>query len=92
LSNSGEVAVALLDTVDESLVVPGEIMTTTIRECIERCSPSRYERVPTELETRQQAIWESSSACACVDNGKFIVRNVLGSFAVNNAEEGNRNG
>jgi hypothetical protein len=86
LAHSGEVAVALLDAVDESLLVPGELMTTTIRECIERCPPPRPEQIPTELETCQRALEELPSACACLDFRKLVVWNVRSSLAVNFAE------
>jgi hypothetical protein len=86
LAHSGEVAVALLDAVDESLLVPGEIMTTTIRECIERCSPPRREQIPTGLETSQRALEELPSACACMDFGNLVVRNVRDNLVVSFAE------
>jgi hypothetical protein len=90
LAHSGEVAVALLDAVDESLLVPDEIMTTTIRECIDRCSPPRSEQIPTEVETCQHALRELPSACACMDIKKLVVRNLRGSLAVNFAERDGR--
>jgi hypothetical protein len=86
LAHSDEVAVALLDAVDESLLVPGEIMTTTIRECIERCSPPRREQIPTEVETCQHALRKLPSAYACMDIRKLVVRNLRRSLAVNFAE------
>jgi hypothetical protein len=86
LAHSGEVAVALLDAVDESLLVPGEIMTTTIRESVERCSPPRREQIPTGFETCQRALEELPSACVCMDLGKWVVGNVRGSLGMNFAE------
>ena len=92
MARSGELAVALVDAVDESLLVRGEIMTTTIGESIERSSPRKRKQIPMKIETCQQTLWELPSACARVDNGKFLVRNVLGIFAVNYAEEEKRGG
>jgi hypothetical protein len=86
LAHSGEVAVALLDTVDGPPPVPGEIMTKTIRWCIEVCSPRRHEQFPTELETCQHPPRGLPSACARMDFGKLVLRNVRGSLAVNFAE------
>jgi hypothetical protein len=86
LAHSGEVAFAILDAVDKSLLVPGEITTTTLRDCIERCLSSTRERTPTELETCQRALEESPSASAWMEYGKWVVGNVRGSLTENFAE------
>ena len=86
MAHSGEVAIALLDAEYESLLVHGEIITTTVRECKERCFTPRRERIPTELETCQRALEELPRVRACVDFGKWVVGNVRGSLAANFAE------
>jgi len=90
LAHSGEVAVALLDTIGERLLVPGEIITTTVRQCIERFFPPRRERIRTELETCKRGLEELPNACACNDFGKLVLGNVRGSLAANFAQHDHR--
>ena len=73
---------ALLEAVDKGLLVPGELVRTTIYARIESSYKVRREDIPEKLETFDKALQELLGAGAKVME-KIIVRNLYNSLGLN---------
>ncbi len=83
-----ELAAALLDAVDESLLVPGEIVRTTMYERVERSYQVRREEIPENLEMFHQALEDLLGASSSVME-KLIAKNLYRFLELQFTERGN---
>jgi hypothetical protein len=75
LAPSRDVADSLVQAVDEALLVPGEIVRTTIYERIERSYQVRREEIPEKLEIFHRALQQLLGVSGKVME-KLIARNL----------------
>ena len=79
---------ALLEAVDQGLLVPGEIVRAAIYERIERSYQIRREEIPEKLETFHNALQELMSTGAKVIE-KLIAKNLYQRLGLNFTEHVN---
>jgi len=82
LAHSLELGVALLESVDESLLVPGEIVRAAIYERLERSYQLRREEIPEKLEAFHLALEDLLGASSKVVE-RLIAKNLYGRLSLN---------
>lgn len=80
-----ELGKALLEAVDQGLLVPGEIVRAAIYERIERSYQVKREEIPEKLETFHRALQDLLGAAAKVME-KLIAKNLYSRLGLNFTE------
>ncbi|MGB9023179.1 MAG: hypothetical protein WCC94_07070 [Candidatus Bathyarchaeia archaeon] len=86
---SSGLGVALLEAVDQGLLVPGEIVRTAIYERIERSYQVKREEIPEKLEAFHVALQDLLGASASEVMEKLIAKNLYTHLGLQFTEQAN---